>query len=223
MIREILLISGVVAFFMCHFSIKAQQADGPSDLDTLAAWMTGSFSTHEQSLSDPDYNDYLVHLARIWKHRSDGYWLYVEQASAAFESQPFRQRIFHLAYENDSIIQCSNFRIENALNFVEAWRYPSIFDTVDQSSLIEREGCAVYFYRDGRDFSGRTRGKKCESHMRGSSYTTSQVRLTDTTMFVVDLWYDSDDSLVYGPKMPGYIFKKIVEKKIGEESANSVN
>jgi len=32
-------------------------------------------------------------MVQIWEERTDGYWLYVEQAIAGYQDKPYRQRI----------------------------------------------------------------------------------------------------------------------------------
>jgi hypothetical protein len=45
------------------------------DLKALASWMTGSFSSEEQSLSDTSYFDIRLKMVRIWPEQTDAYWL----------------------------------------------------------------------------------------------------------------------------------------------------
>ena len=67
-----------------------------TELELLADWMTGAFSSRAQALEDSAYVDVRLHMVRIWPHRGDGYWLYVEQALASSLDQPYRQRIYHV-------------------------------------------------------------------------------------------------------------------------------
>ena len=56
---------------------------GDEEIQTLATWMEGSFSSARQAESDPEsYHDIRLFMSRIWPSRSDAVWLYVEQASA---------------------------------------------------------------------------------------------------------------------------------------------
>ena len=43
---------------------------GDTELDRLADWLTGSFSSAAQSRLDPDYFDIRIHAVRIWRERS---------------------------------------------------------------------------------------------------------------------------------------------------------
>ncbi|HRW89883.1 MAG TPA: CpcT/CpeT family chromophore lyase, partial [Flavobacteriales bacterium] len=63
-------------------------------LAELASWMTGSFSSAAQAEADTNYYAIELEMARIWPERTDGVWLYVEQAVAAKKEKPYRQRVY---------------------------------------------------------------------------------------------------------------------------------
>ena len=56
--------------------------------------MSGSYSSEQQHLKDTaNYFDIRLQIIPIWKHRTDGFWFYVEQAVFAYYDQPYRQRV----------------------------------------------------------------------------------------------------------------------------------
>ena len=65
-------------------------------LRALATAMTGNFTSAEQAKADPDFKVIHLHIAPIWTERTDGPWLYMEQAAASSLDKPYRQRIYHL-------------------------------------------------------------------------------------------------------------------------------
>ena len=68
----------------------------------LAEWMSGSFSSAAQAADDPEnYFDIRLEMVPIWSERSDGPWLYVEQAAASALDRPYRQRVYHLVETED--------------------------------------------------------------------------------------------------------------------------
>ena len=67
-----------------------------SELLKLAAYMEGSFSSEKQSIKDTNYFDIRLQMKRIWKDRTDGIWLYVEQAVSTAQQKPYRQRVYHV-------------------------------------------------------------------------------------------------------------------------------
>ena len=75
--RKTLEIILILLFFFWIFSFYKSCEDGlnqtSSDLDTLASWMNGSFSSAEQATNDSDYFDVRLQMTSIRQHRSDGY------------------------------------------------------------------------------------------------------------------------------------------------------
>ena len=58
----------------------------------IAGWMAGSYSSAAQSQSDSEYKNIVLHMKPIWMDRTDGRWLYVEQAMQEAADKPYRQR-----------------------------------------------------------------------------------------------------------------------------------
>ena len=53
----------------------AQVDASPDACATLVDWMTGSFSSHAQSVADTNYFDIRLEMVRIWPERDDGVWM----------------------------------------------------------------------------------------------------------------------------------------------------
>ncbi len=66
------------------------------DLQDLARYMTGSFSSAQQAAQDTAFLDIRLEAWPLWEHRDDGIWLYVEQADAGALDTPYRQRVYRL-------------------------------------------------------------------------------------------------------------------------------
>ena len=60
------------------------------DLQQLVKFMVGDFSSQAQSKRDSDFYDIRLHIRPIWTSDKANHWLYVEQATAAAESKPYR-------------------------------------------------------------------------------------------------------------------------------------
>ena len=78
-LSSIFILFTVFLLFNCNCKGNSN-ADETADLDTLAGWMSGYFSSQQQAFKDSAYRDVRLHMVPIWKDRTDGYWLYVEQA-----------------------------------------------------------------------------------------------------------------------------------------------
>lgn len=74
-------------------------ASANNDLALLASWMTGSFSSGAQAAADSSYFDVRLQMVRIWPHRNDGYWLYVEQVWGATKSGYVFEKVKDYALE----------------------------------------------------------------------------------------------------------------------------
>ena len=80
-------------------ALQAQKRD--KDLETLVKYMQGGFTSAAQASVDTNYYDISLHMARIWTARTDGYWLYVEQAVTKMLDKPYRQRVYHVVHQAD--------------------------------------------------------------------------------------------------------------------------
>ena len=130
-IKTLLVFTFTVIFISC--------AKKSQDINTLLAMMTGSFSSHNQAQVDTNFADIRLQMVQIWKDRSDGFWLYVEQAEANKMDQPYRQRIYNLSQINDSTFQSAIFTIENPLQYAGEWNKTNPLSTVTPEMLSEKE------------------------------------------------------------------------------------
>lgn len=186
----------------------AQSLPADSTLALLAGWMTGTFSSAAQSAQDTSYFDIRLHMARIWADRTDGYWLYVEQAMAGRTEKPYRQRVYHLTAQ-DGGYRSDVFLLPDPSRCTGAWREQSLPGAWTPDSLIAREGCSILLHwRDGEGFAGGTDGRNCPSELRGAAYAVSEVTVTETGMVSWDRGFDRDGQQVWGATGGGYIFRK---------------
>jgi CpeT protein len=179
-----------------------------SDLERLADWMTGSFSSEKQAKSDDEYRDIRLHMVRIWKGRVDGYWLYIEQAVAG--KPPYRQRVYHVEQLTPEIYRSSVYTFKNAESFMNGWQKPESFDAVPQTDLEAREGCEIILKKKGNDaFVGNTIGKECPSDLHGAAYATSEAVINKNKMTSWDRGFDKDGKQIWGAEKGGYVFEKL--------------
>lgn len=186
----------------------------------VAELLTGSYTSAEQAKADPEFLEVHLHMARIWPARSDGQWLYVEQAMAGAADKPYRQRIYHLVDEGEGSVLSVVYELPNASDRIGAWRTPEVFAGDAPAMLVVREGCAIRLVRDGAGWRGSTNGKDCLSSLRGASYATSEVVLLRerretgvqtglrTTLRTWDRGFDAGDRQVWGAIKGPYVFVK---------------
>jgi len=184
-----------------------------SNLDRLVGWMVGSFSSEEQAAADTDFLDIRLEMVQIWPERTEGRWLYVEQASALTLDQPYRQRVYRLYQRDDTTLVSAVYDLNEPLRLAGAWRTPASFDFLTPDSLIVRVGCAIVLHPRGDTvYVGSTVDRECLSDHRGAAYATSEVRISETYLYTWDRGLDSAGTQVWGAEKGGYMFKKLSEQ-----------
>lgn len=182
-------------------------------LEGLMQWLSGSFSNNKQfnQPHDPYIVDVRLKMRRIWSTRTDGYWLYVEQAYANQLTHPYRQRIYNIFIENDTI-KDDIYKIPNETTYVGMWNNPDAFNNLTPAQLTLKIGCGLTFNwrQTNNSFFGTTHGKNCSaSGIPGVTYLTSQSTITKTFMTSWDLGFNNNNDTVMGPTVP-YKFDKLL-------------
>ncbi len=196
-----LVISQVYAF--------GQQKLSSRDLVMLKAYMSGSFSSEQQSKEDSNFFDIRLHMTPVWSDRKDGFWLYVEQATASSQDKPYRQRVYHVQLLNDSLITSEVFEMKNPLRFAGEWKKENPLASLTPDSLQARSGCTIFLRKDMHDhFYGETPGKTCISNLKGAAYATSEVVIQPYLLLSWDRGWDAKSKQVWGSEKGGYRFVK---------------
>jgi len=199
----------LVAFSQAMLLSPVAVAADP-ELEQLAEWMTGAFSSEAQSLEDPDFRHIVLHMSPMWPDRSDGVWLYVEQAVAEAAEKPYRQRVYHLRRVGEELFASSVYTIDEPLTRAGVWRQESPLADLGPVDLTERDGCTIYLVRrtDGA-FVGSTLGRLCSSSLRGATWASSEVVITADGMVSWDRGWDDAGAQVWGAEKAGYRFDRI--------------
>ena len=179
------IMSAMVALAL-HCGPDQAEAEGTkgesNDLAILTEWMSGSFSSQEQSESDSTYFDIRLHMVPIWRERSDAHWFYVEQAAADYQDQPYRQRVYRVSRTGKNKFESAVYTLEEPLRFAGAWNKDNPLEELNPDSLSLREGCSIILYKEGDAFVGSTVDKNCRNDLRGASYVTSEVVIREDGM-----------------------------------------
>lgn len=178
-------------------------------LARLAEYMVGSFSSAAQAAQDTNYFDIRLEMVRIWPERTDGIWLYVEQAAAGRLDRPYRQRVYHLEAPGDTVLLSSVFTLPDPLRFAGAFRDSVPLRALTPDSLAAREGCEIHL-KSMKDntFEGSTRGRECPSDLRGAAYATSSAWISATELRSWDQGFDGAGRQVWGATAGPYRFLK---------------
>lgn len=202
---------GLMITVLCLLDLSAQDLKvKKSDLKDLYKIMQGTFSSELQSVQDSNFFHIILRMVPLWKKEKDGYWLYVEQATASAEDKPYRQRIYHLYLQDDYTIASKVFEVDNVGTLTGAWKDKRKLEKLTKERLLEREGCTIYLKKIAKHhFSGSTPDKDCISTLRGAAYATSEAQILKDRMITWDRGWDTEGKQVWGSEKGGYIFMKI--------------
>lgn len=189
--------------FVSATSAFAQQ---DKDLDTLASYMSGSFSSEKQSARDSSYFDVRLHMRRVWPARTDGIWIYVEQAMSTSLQAPYRQRIYRLHRNDDRTLESAIYALPNSTVVIGAWSDTTKFDSLMPEQLKLRDGCQVFLRESNGHFEGATEGMACSSELKGAAFATSEVKIYANAIISWDRGFSSSGEQVWGATKGGYIF-----------------
>ena len=181
----------------------------PSTLEHLTVFLTGSFSNADQARGDQNFRATTLHITPIWTDRSDGPWLYLEQALADAPAHPYRQLIYQLATRPDHTLEARIFDLTEPVAATGAWKDPALLAKLTPANLVPREGCALILrLQPGGTFKGGTEGTDCASTLRGASYSTIETVISNLQIVTWERGYNAAGTQVWGSIHGGYVFKR---------------
>lgn len=174
-------------------------------------YLTGSFSSYNQSQDDPEYYEIELNMVPMWEDRNDGPWLYVEQAVATASDRPYRQRVYRLEQVGENEFVSTVYSFENPEQYALAYLSDEPLAELSPEDLSVRIGCAISVSWDASQnaFVGSTNGRDCQSSLQGSTYATSEVFLHKDRLVTWDRGYNDDHEQVWGAVKGGYLFERV--------------
>lgn len=170
----------------------------------------GHFSSAAQHRRDPAYDEVEVRVVRIWPERTDGLWLYQEQAIVNQPGKsrdqalaaPYFQFVAHVVTLKAGSIRRDNFRVRDAGRFTGAR-----VEALAQADLME----ASCHNRIDRIASGWFVGttESCVNRYKGAAWMLSLSVLTARTYVNWDRGFDASGTRIWGPAQGGYIFDRL--------------
>jgi len=177
------------------------------EVDRLADWLSGSFDSSAQALRDPAFLDISLHACRVWPSRTDGRWVYVEQARSDALDRPYRQRMYRVRFDGEGRLVSEVFAFPEGMRPAPgSWRDPSSLNEIVPDLLLPREGCAVHLSRVDDRFEGGTEGTGCASSLAGAAYATSEVVVGPDRITSWDRGFDAAGKQVWGSEAGAYEF-----------------
>jgi CpeT protein len=199
----------MILFFGCAASkSKVSVAASDAELDQLAALMEGDYSSELQSQRDTNYYHISLVMTPIWTNRTDGKWLYVEQAMATKLDKPYRQRVYHLQHPSNNTFTSDIYTIKDALTFAGLKEDKSKRENLTFDQIDLKEGCTVTLVHRDTIYDGGTDRDKCPSDLRGAKYATTKIVLRAGELVSWDQGFDPSGTQVWGATEGGYVFVK---------------
>lgn len=187
----------------------------PSLAEDYAATAIGQFSSAEQAATDPQYDTVEARIVRIWPERTDGVWLYQEQAiiSAPGVSpeearrKPYFQFVARVVEIAPGVLRRDNFRVKDGAKWLNlapgdtriAALSPDDLAPPSCHNRLERVASGVFF--------GST--ESCANNFRGAVMMESRSVTTREAYVNWDRGFGADGRRVWGPADGGYIFKRV--------------
>ncbi len=196
----------VTLTLFCVLSANAQ--DKINGLDILSNYMIGSFNSAEQAAADTNYFDIRLDMHRIWKQKTDGVWLYVEQAINREDATPYRQRVYHVEQLKDNLFRSTIYKLDSAELYTGLHHNQKLEALLTDENISLLKGCALELEFDGKGFIGATRKGACLNNWGKAAYATSEVEIFEDYMVSWDRGWNEKDEYVWGAEKAGYIFKK---------------
>ncbi len=201
-----LLIS--VTLFSCKSGKNSTSiSKSQSNLNELVASMQGNYSSEKQSKKDTTYFNISLRMVPIWKDK--GNYLYVEQALFNKQEKPYRVRIYKVSQLSENEFISEIHTLKNEKEWIGKWKTPEAFASLSEKDIELKQGCGVKLTRtDKNKFEGSTGNKTCPSELRGASYASSKVTVTENEILSWDQGFDKADKQVWGAEKGGYVFVK---------------
>lgn len=179
-------------------------------LDAYAAQVIGSFTSLEQSRGSDEHSEVEAEIVRIWPERTDGVWLYQEQAIMDMpqlgKARPYFQRIGHVYRDADGRFRRDNYELTDPKAFIGAYADPSRFAALSPDQLGE-QGCHNILTPIATGY-WLSSVENCANDHRGAAQMFS-IGIAEPDGFANwDRGVATDGSHVWGPPSGGYIFRR---------------
>jgi CpeT/CpcT family (DUF1001) len=204
-----------IAFFIgslssCNSSKNSSySSSSEKELAAFQQIMIGEYNSEAQSLKDTAYFNISLVMTPIWKDRTDGKWLYVEQAMATKLDKPYRQRVYHLQHPSNNVFTSDIYTIKDATSFAGAQNDDTKMQKLSFDKIELKDGCTVTLNVKGKDeYEGGTNADHCPSDLRGAKYATTKITMQNGVLISWDQGFDAKGVQVWGATKGGYIFVK---------------
>jgi hypothetical protein len=199
---------------MTPLILLAAVAAEPGLAEDYARAAEGAFSSEAQHRADPRYDWVEARVVRIWPERTDGVWLYQEQAIVsapglspmAARAKPYFQFVARVTQIGSGVLRRDNFRVKDGAAWLGLTAADPRLARLSQADLappschnrVEKVSSGV--------FTGRT--ESCANSYKGAAWMQSlSVTMADVHVNW-DRGFDLEGNRVWGPAAGGYVFRR---------------
>lgn len=186
-----------------------QAQDTSPDFVQMIEWITGEFSSAEQAQKDDSYNNALMNNVQIWPNAANGAWVYSEEALNSDTESPIKQRIFFISEISDSEFSIDVYNLPNKEEYVGAWKNPEAFSEIGVFDLKFKDGCTLFLFYDGFQYSGQTNKETCPNDFEGATYSMSSIIVVPDEIHIWERGYAEGEKLKWGSAKGPYLYKKL--------------
>lgn len=182
----------------------------PALLEHLVTFLSGSFSNAEQARGDQNFQPATLHILPIWAARTDGPWIYGEQALAGAPAHPYRQFVFQLIAQPDSEFKVRIYDLPDPIASTGAWKEPTRLAALTPEKLLPREGCALLLrLQPDSSFKGGTQGRGCAGGLEGAAYSTIDLLVSSQQITIWERGFNPAGTQIRGSIHGGYAFQRV--------------
>jgi hypothetical protein len=177
-----------------------------AEVEEYAGLVTGHFTSLAQHKADDRYGEVEADVTRIWPEKTDGIWLYQEQAfltgtkltRAEAKKTPYFQRIVHIYRADDGRIGRDVYSLTDPKAMVGMPRPFTSADLGEKGCPTQVERVAAKYYLTLRE--------DCPNSWKGAVRLSSRNVTTPEGYANWDRGMDANGKQVWGPDAGGYIF-----------------
>lgn len=203
------------AAFAAMIGLTAASAAETFYLDELISISVGSFTTRTQAERDPRYGVAEAEIVRVWPERTDGRWLYQEQAflgesarkiDPAMKDKPYFARVIRSVEVSPGVVERSVYKLKAPKKAQGAWKTEAPLAGLSPDDLLPSE-CGIRVERVAEKM-WRAQSEDCPNAYKGATRAVSLGIILDGRYANWDRGFDADGAQVWGPDSGGYIFVK---------------
>ena len=203
------LFATVAIFTACSTTKTASNGGADKQLAAFAKMMAGTYNSAAQAKRDTDYFSINLVMHPIWEERTDGKFMYVEQAMSSKLEKPYRVRVYQLEHPRKGVFTSKIYMIKDEKSFFGLHNDVAKQKALTFDKIEIKDGCTVTLAEKAGVYTGGTDADKCPSSLRGAKYATTKITMKAGELVSWDQGFDAENKQIWGATKGGYVFVKV--------------